>query len=64
MLIDEMGEYLVLKGFRELDSSRFKKGNTMVTFGVRGGYENFKVTESGEQTHLGSGYDQLIKVVK
>ena len=64
MVIDELGEYLVLRGFSELDSTRFKKRNTLVYLGVRGGHDNFKITESGEQIAVGTGISQLVRMIK
>lgn len=64
MVYDELGEYLILRGFSELDSTRFKRGNTMVLMGVRGSYENFRITESGEFVSQGHGMSDLVRLIK
>ena len=64
MVVDELGEYLILKGYAELDSTRFKRGNKMVTLGIRGGYDTWRITESGEFISQGVGLTSLINAIK
>lgn len=64
MVVDELGEYLILKGYTEMDSTRFKRGNTIIYLGLHGGQDTFKITESGEETYRGSGIFDLSKKVK